>query len=141
MSRGNLPEYARERLMDGKGLALDVERTGGPMGSATWRLTNGIIDIEVYSDRGRMGAAAGRHGGRTFDVGVWARVLDATIASGSTIDDQIDFFADRIDVITRVVEREPGIETKLSDANWVAVKDRLDLSPDARRSAPESWTN
>ncbi|MFI7662894.1 hypothetical protein ACIBTW_28850 [Micromonospora parva] len=141
MNGGSVPGYAHDRLIAGKGLSLDAERTGGPMGSATWRITNGIIDIEIYSDRGLMGAAAGRHGGRTFDVAVWARALSAGVANSVAIDEQIDFLADNLEVITQLVQAEPEIETKLRDINWVAVKDRLNLSPEANREAPGSWIN
>lgn len=140
MSSSSMPAYAYERLIDDKGLSLDVERTGGPMGSATWRMTNSIIDIEVYSDRGRMGAAAGKHGGSAFGVGVWARLLDDSATDDMTLEQQIDFFVERLDVITRIGEREPDLEEKLRDINWIAVKNRLGLHPDAKRDAPETWT-
>jgi hypothetical protein len=103
-------------------------------------MTNGIVDIEIYSDRGIMGVAAGKHGGRTFDIDVWARVLSTQASSNMAVEHQIDFFADRLEVITDLVDSEPDIETKLRDLNWVAVKDRLGIDPDARRDAPESWT-
>jgi hypothetical protein len=141
MTGAGLPAYAHERLVGGKGLTLDAERTGGPMGSATWRLTNGIVDIEVYSDRGKLGAAAGKHGGRTFQVSVWARVLRASATDHLAFEPQVDFFADHLEPITRIVEGEPDIETKLRDVNWVAVRDRLGLSPDAQRGAPGTWTH
>jgi hypothetical protein len=70
---------------------------------------------------------------------VWARALSAGVTNNVTIDEQIDFLADNLEVITQLVQAEPEIETKLRDINWVAVKDRLNLSPEANREAPESW--
>ncbi len=139
MSTGSIPSYAHERLVGDVGLSADTERGGGPMGSGSWRLTNGIVDIEVYSDRGRLGVAAGRHGGRTFGVGVWAGAVGASVANSLTFEEQIDYFASTLEVITRLVQAVPEIEAKLRDINWESVKDLLGLPPDAQRDDPKSW--
>jgi hypothetical protein len=57
-----------------------------------------------------------------------------------TLEQQIDFFADCLEVITQLVAGEPDIEARLRDTNWIAVRDRLGIDPNAQRDVPESWT-
>jgi hypothetical protein len=70
---------------------------------------------------------------------VWSKVLGVQVTRDAQIGQQVDFFVDNLEVITRLVQADPEIEAKLRDINWVAVKDRLNLSPEANRDDPGSW--
>src|SRR5215216_5930493 len=110
MTSGSLPDAVQARL-SGVGLALIQADTGGPMGSANWRYSDGVVDIEVYNDRGRMGASAGRAGGDTFQHVVWARVFGSPASTTATLDEQLDFFLQHLQQIRDAVTHDPAIDT------------------------------
>jgi hypothetical protein len=128
---GPFPEGLESKLLGFEFVLVD-ERTGGPMGSANWRFTNGVVDIEVYGDRGDLGIVAGPRGSRTFQAKVWARILDVE-EPAQTFGDHVNFFLDRYVDIGEAIDSEPAIEEKVRDINWVFIKEHLGLDSNARR--------
>jgi hypothetical protein len=102
-----LPEESRvdkmiEKISRIGALSPGEVSTGGPMGSGRWLFTSDIVVMELYSDRGSLGAAVGRRGRDTYGAKVWAEVLNVS-PPGDPVDCQIDFFGRHLVVLCYVV--------------------------------------
>lgn len=132
----------RQRLVDKisrvEGIVCDDAATDGPMGSSQWRFTWENVVLELYSDRGVLGAVAGRSGGDTYRAQVWAEALALTLGENS-VDGQVDFFTRHLTAIANFLDTGRAADDALRAINWTYVQAELGFGPDADISDPLSW--
>ncbi|MEV4539634.1 hypothetical protein AB0J82_38255 [Asanoa sp. NPDC049518] len=116
-----------------------VESTRGPMASSRVVLTDGVIDVFLFDDRGDRGVAAGVRGGTAVVIEVWARALGLPLVEPTGMDEQVAWTLDHLAEIRAAAERDPELGEKLKDVNWEDVKQRLGLRPEASRHDPRTW--
>lgn len=131
MSDDQFPRPDLRGTLEEGGFALVNALTGGPMGSANWRFSDGIVDVEIINDRGHLAATAGPHGGPAFEAEVWANLMEVQLP-GQSVEQHVGFFLQNLNEIRSLIT-EPNIETRLRDTNWIRVKERLGLDPSLKR--------
>ncbi|WP_144022429.1 hypothetical protein [Asanoa hainanensis] len=110
------------------------------MGSSRTVLTDGVIDVHLFNDRGERGVVAGVHGDTAYVIDVWARALGLDPAgSPGAIDEQVAWTLDHLSDLHAASERDPALGERLRDLNWEGVKQALDLAPDADHRDPRTW--
>lgn len=138
MSMAGLPDNLEQRLQP-HGFALVERSSGGPMGSVMLLFTDGIVDISVFDDRGEKGVGLGVRSGITYGIQVWHRVLGIGPAVPASVDGQLAWVIRHIGLVRSTVERDADINERLREMNWILVKERLRLSPDADQDNPRTW--
>jgi hypothetical protein len=112
---------------------LTQEVVGGPMGSALFRFSSEIVNIDIQSDREKLDITVGPIGDHSYGFVVWAKLLGVSASELTSFDDQIEFFMEHLDAIIRAVRNDRLIDERLRDLNWVLVKEHLGLDPDQPR--------
>lgn len=128
-----------EQYLDARGFMLVERSSGGPMGSAKSLFTDGVVDISVFNDRGQRGVGVGVHGGETYEMSVWSRVLGARPPASLNINDQIAWLVAHLEDARSEIGRDPRTGERLREVNWVFIKERLGLSFNADKDDPTTW--
>lgn len=117
-----------------------VERSsGGPMGSAMFLFTDGVVDVSVFDDRGQQGVGVGVRGGTTYEIQVWRHLLGISLSVPLSVDDQLAWVLHHLENVRTMIEHDAGTDERLREINWAFVKDRLGFGPDADQNDPRTW--
>lgn len=138
MSIAGFPDYVEQHL-HAHGFALIERSTSGPMGSAMLLFTDGIVDISLFDDRGEKGVGVGVRSGTSYGIQVWHRALGIRTPVPVSVDDQLAWVIRRIGTVRGLAERDVEIDERLRKMNWIIVKERLGLSPEADQDDPRTW--
>jgi hypothetical protein len=118
----------------------EVERTGvGPMGSHHVLLTDGLIDVLVFDERGTNGIALGLRGQTPFEIPAWIAALAMDTPAPSTFGDEADWTIAALPRIRAAAERDPELGEKVRAANFERVKKVLGLDPAAVHDDKRTW--
>ena len=138
MANALLPEGFESQLR-AQGFTESDQTLRGPMGSARLLLTDGRVDLLVYDDRGTRGVELGIHGGSTYTIQSWLRVLGKTDSAPLEIEEQLVWVLDHLAEVSKAVAGDVGLERRLRSENWESVKDRLGFRSDADPDNPRTW--
>lgn len=120
-----------DRLAEVAGLRPTQEDVGGPMGSARWRFSDGIVDLDLNCDKGTWGVTVGPTGFATFQISVWETVLGRQGPTDASFDEQLNFFLENLDDIREFISHGSEAGARLRNENWTQVRDKLGLDPEA----------
>ncbi|NNN21870.1 MAG: hypothetical protein HKL80_07720 [Acidimicrobiales bacterium] len=117
------------------------EDRDGPMGSGEVQYSSVTSELVLHSDRGIPAVTIGPHSGITYGYLRWAEFLGIKVDQDLDVYRQLDFILEQKRRIDELIEGHPGIDEKLRELNWCAVKDHLGLDPKMARPGNDSLSS
>jgi len=123
------------------GFLPDGEDRAGPMGSGEVRFSSVGSELVLHSDRGIPAITIGPHSGITYGYLRWAALLGVKVDQDLDLYRQLDFLLEHKPGIEEFIECYPGIDEKLRELNWCAVKEYLGLDPKMVRPGDDGFSS
>lgn len=134
MTLQELVDSLTDRLAE-LGFTITEQRSGGPMGSALWRFSSDMLDLQILNDRGQHVVIWGPKGGPLYNFIPWGELLGFSLEKTASFEMQLDFVLEHLPQITDKVAEDPAIVGKLRQINSEIVRRRLGLD-EQRRKVP-----
>lgn len=111
------------------------ERTG----SSEVVLTDDVVDIAIFNDRGERGVTLGTRGEDRYVIPTWITTLGMNTLRPTTVSEQAEWIIANLPPVRTAVTSDAGLGKRLHGANWALLRERLGLPPGAVATDPSTW--